>query len=91
MKQEKSYGKGLIMKSDAMPGAVEKLTIRIRENQVVLTSHQEEEKEMSMTAMEALMLLDILKSEENRLREMADAARPIPMGFSFEGNEAEKR
>jgi hypothetical protein len=36
---------------------------------------------MHFSAVEALMLLDILKAEETTLRGMADEASPLPMGL----------
>jgi hypothetical protein len=38
-----------------------------------------EKQEMHFTAGEALMLLDILKNEEDNLRVMAEKASPIPI------------
>jgi len=42
-----------------------------------------EGKGMSFTAAEALMLLDILKNEEEKLRIVADKASPMPIRFQF--------
>jgi hypothetical protein len=36
---------------------------------------------LQFDAGEALMLLDILRQEESRLREMADNASPLPLRF----------
>ncbi len=38
---------------------------------------------LDFTASEALMLLDILRSEETELKEMADKAAPIPIKIKF--------
>ena len=38
---------------------------------------------LSLTAAEALMLLDILKTEEEKLRQMADQASPMPVRFQL--------
>jgi len=38
---------------------------------------------LSFTAAEALMLLDILKSEEKKLRVLADQASPLPVRIGF--------
>jgi hypothetical protein len=40
-------------------------------------------KTLSLTAAEALMLLDILKTEEEKLRQMADQASPMPVRFQL--------
>ena len=42
-----------------------------------------EGKGLSFTAAEALMLLDILKNEEEKLRILADKASPMPVRFQF--------
>jgi len=42
-----------------------------------------EGKGLSFTAAEALMLLDILKNEEEKLRIVADKASPMPIRFQF--------
>jgi hypothetical protein len=40
-------------------------------------------KGLSFTATEALMLLDILKNEEEKLRHLADKASPLPVRFQL--------
>ena len=40
-------------------------------------------KRLSFTAAEALMLLDILKNEEEKLRLVAEKASPLPVRFRF--------
>lgn len=42
-----------------------------------------EGKSLSFTAAEALMLLDILKNEEEKLRSVAEKASPLPVRFRF--------
>ena len=42
-----------------------------------------EGKSLSFTAAEALMLLDILKNEEEKLRIVADKASPMPVRIQF--------
>ncbi len=42
-----------------------------------------EGKRLSFTAAEALMLLDILKNEEEKLRLVAEKASPLPVRFRF--------
>ena len=41
--------------------------------------------EMRFTALEALMLLDILRNEEDSLRRMADEASPLPVRIGGKG------
>ncbi|EFK08786.1 conserved hypothetical protein [delta proteobacterium NaphS2] len=41
----------------------------------------EEGNRMEFGALEALMLLDILKNEESNLREMADSASPLSLNL----------
>jgi hypothetical protein len=60
-----------------MEGVREKFTIKITDDGVVISSGEEER--LQFTASEALMLLDILKNEEQKLRQMADEARAIPI------------
>ena len=38
---------------------------------------------VSFTPTEALMLLDILKNEEEKLRQLADKASPMPVRIKF--------
>jgi len=60
-----------------MTGATEKFTIQIVEQGVLVID--QEGRCISFTAGEALMLLDILRCEEIRLREMAEKASPFPI------------
>jgi hypothetical protein len=60
-----------------MENMTEKLRITITDSGEVILSGQE--KSLHFTASEALMVLDILKSEETKLRRMADEASPIPI------------
>lgn len=60
-----------------MDNMTEKFRITITDSgEVILT---DQEKTLHFTASEALMVLDVLRSEEARLRRMADEASPIPM------------
>ncbi|MBP1738010.1 MAG: hypothetical protein H6Q48_303 [Deltaproteobacteria bacterium] len=43
-----------------------------------LEIHSKEGKSLSFTAAEALMLLDILKNEEEKLKLLAEQASPLP-------------
>ena len=61
-----------------MEGIKEKFTIEMTESGVVVLGG--EGTRLSFTAGEALMLLDILRTEEPQLRKMAEAASPMPMG-----------
>ena len=54
---------------------MEKFTIKVTEIGIVVTGKDGNRLEFS--AIEALMLLDILKNEEAELRAMADAAAPM--------------
>lgn len=56
----------------------DKFTIKIHENSVEIIN---EEQAISFTAMEALMLLDILKNEEETLKQMSEKASPLPIRF----------
>jgi hypothetical protein len=60
-----------------MEGITEKFKIKITESGVVILSG--EGNSLQFTASEALMLLDILKSEEQKLKQMAEDASPIPI------------
>ena len=60
-----------------MENMTEKFSITITDSGEVIISDQE--KTLHFTAGEALMLLDILKSEESKLRTMADEASPMPI------------
>ena len=60
-----------------MEGMNEKFTISVEEEGLVILGG--DGSRMQFTASEALMLLDILKDEEERLRKMAQDASPISM------------
>ena len=60
-----------------MEEATEKFTIKITERGVVILNG--EGKGLHLTPVEALMLLDILRNEETKLRKMAEDASPIPI------------
>jgi len=60
-----------------MKEVTEKFTIEIAKGGLVITS--EKGSRLEFTAGEALMLLDILAEEEQRLRSMAQEASPAPM------------
>ena len=55
----------------------EKFTIKIKEDGVDIIGG--DGKRLYFTASEALMLLDILKNEEQKLKRMAEEASPMPM------------
>ena len=57
----------------------EKFDISVTEEGLLIRG--EEGMSMHFSAVEALMLLDILKAEETTLRRMADEASPLPMGL----------
>jgi hypothetical protein len=57
--------------------ATEKFTVEITESGVNITSG--EGISLHFSALEALMLLDILKDEEANLRRAADEASPLPI------------
>ncbi len=59
---------------------MEKFKIEVTETGVVVTG--ENEGRLEFSAVEALMLLDILKNEEAELRKMADAASPMSVKIS---------
>lgn len=48
-----------------------------------LEIHGSEGKSLSFTAAEALMLLDILKNEEEKLKLLAEQASPLPIRIKF--------
>lgn len=64
-----------------MKDGEEKFTIVVSEQGVSISDTKGEG--LTLAPMEALMLLDILKAEEARLRESADAQSPLPMRFLF--------
>ena len=55
----------------------EKFTIKVTKKGVDIINS--EKQEMHFTAGEALMLIDILKNEEDNLKLMAEKASPIPI------------
>jgi hypothetical protein len=59
----------------------EKFVIRITDHGVEVTS--DEGRHLFFTACEALMFLDILRTEEENLRRMADEASPLPFRIEF--------
>jgi hypothetical protein len=48
-----------------------------------LKIHSSKGKSLSFTAAEALMLLDILKNEEENLRLLSEQASPLPVRIRF--------
>lgn len=60
-----------------MEGATERFTIEITESGLAITGGRG--LSLEFTACEALMLLDILTEEEQRLRNMAQEASPAPI------------
>jgi hypothetical protein len=60
-----------------MENFTEKFTIRVTDSGVVITDNKENS--LSFSAGEALMLLDILRSEQAELNDMAEEASPIPV------------
>lgn len=58
---------------------MEKFTIRITDKGLVVIDQKG--KQMEFSALEALMLLDILKNEESGLREMADSGSPLSLNL----------
>ena len=63
-----------------MEGETEKFTITVAEDGLVIQSG--DGMNLRFTASEALMLLDILKNEEQKLKQMAEEASPIKMGVT---------
>jgi hypothetical protein len=55
----------------------EKFTIRVTDDGVLMMD--QEGNCLSFTAGEALMVLDILRSEEAELKDMAEKASPLPV------------
>jgi hypothetical protein len=62
-----------------MEGLRERFAIEIRDKGLVING--EGETKLHFTAVEALMLLDILRNEEATLRRLADEAAPIKIHF----------
>jgi hypothetical protein len=61
-----------------MEGMTEKFTISVTEEGVEILD--KEGVSLSFTALEALMVLDILKEQEPNLRRLANDASPLAMG-----------
>jgi hypothetical protein len=61
-----------------MEGMTEKFTISVTERGVEILD--KEGVSLSFTALEALMVLDILKEQEPNLRRLANDASPLAMG-----------
>lgn len=59
-----------------MEGVTEKYTIRVTEKGLVIQVPSGET--LDLTAVEALMLLDILRNEEETLTKIAEEASPLP-------------
>ena len=62
--------------------SVEKFTIEMTDTGMGIIDR--EGTSLTFSPVEALMLLDILKHEEQNLRKMADEASPLPMRFHFD-------
>jgi hypothetical protein len=60
----------------------EKFDIEVTKDGLVIKG--EDSMSMTFSAVEALMLLDILKGEEKTLRRMADEASPLPVRIRTE-------
>jgi hypothetical protein len=60
---------------------VEKFTIEMTDTGMHIID--QEGISLTFSPLEALMLLDILKHEEQNLRKMADEASPLPMQIHF--------
>lgn len=59
---------------------MEKFTIKVTDKGIEVIG--ENGNRMEFSAVEALMLLDILKNEEPELRKMAEAASPLSLNLS---------
>jgi hypothetical protein len=64
-----------------MSNQVEKFTIEVKDSGVMI--HSGEGQSLFFTPIEALMLLDILKAEEVRLKTLADKASPLPFKITL--------
>jgi hypothetical protein len=64
-----------------MKDAKEKFTIHISGQGVKISGAGGEC--LELTAVEALMVLDILRGEENQLKVMAEASSPLPMKITL--------
>jgi hypothetical protein len=71
-----------IIPQDLAMETVEKFTIEFTDTGMDITGA--EGISLIFSAVEALMLLDILKQEEENLRKMADKASPLPVRFHFD-------
>ena len=60
-----------------MEGVKEKFTITMKDDGVDIMDGNG--KSLYFTASEALMLLDILRNEESKLKQMAEEASPMPI------------
>ncbi|MGD9077322.1 MAG: hypothetical protein PVJ69_19045, partial [Desulfobacteraceae bacterium] len=70
-------------KEPGMEGIKEKFTVEITESGVDIIGG--ERQLLHFTAVEALMLLDILRNEETKLKRMAKEASPIPIKIKPSG------
>ena len=65
-------------------GMHEKFTIKITKSGIEITAiENDEQKQIHLKAGEALMLLDILKNEEDNLRNMALKNSPLPFEINL--------
>ena len=60
-----------------MSKQVEKFTIEVKDTGVII--HSGEGQSLFFTPIEALMLLDILKAEEVKLKTLAEEKSPLPI------------
>ncbi len=60
-----------------MSTQVEKFTIEVKDTGVII--HSGEGQSLFFTPIEALMLLDILKAEEVKLKTLAEEKSPLPI------------
>lgn len=68
-----------------LANATERLTVRIDDDSLVIVQPDENGApfQLRLTAGDALMLLDILQNESEKLEAMAAEAAPIPIRFDF--------
>ena len=64
-----------------MEESTERYTITVGDGGLEI--HSSDGNIVSLTPTEALMLLDILKNEEEKLRQLADKASPMPVRIKF--------
>jgi hypothetical protein len=64
------------MEIEFLKKKMEKFTIAVKDSGVMI--HSGERQSLYFTPIEALMLLDILKAEEVKLKNLADKASPLP-------------